>query len=91
MMRAFLAAACLMLAMTACSADFDVRKYGAVGDGRTFDTAAVQKAIDACGLAGGGTVRIPPGTYRCQPLNLRSHTTLDLAKGATLLASDEPK
>jgi polygalacturonase len=76
---------------TVSAADFDVRKLGAIGDGKTFDTAAVQKAIDACGKAGGGTVQVPPGIYRCQPLTLRSHTTLHLAKGATLLASDEPK
>lgn len=42
---------------------FDVRTYGAIGDGETDDTAAIQAAIDACATAGGGVVVIPPGTY----------------------------
>ena len=43
---------------------FNVRDYGAKGDDTTDDRAAIQAAIDACGAAGGGTVLVPPGTYR---------------------------
>jgi hypothetical protein len=43
---------------------FNVRAYGAAGDGATDDTAAVQDAIDACAAAGGGTVYFPPGIYQ---------------------------
>jgi polygalacturonase len=68
---------------------FNVRRFGAVGDGKTIDTAAIQKALDECGHAGGGTVLIPRGTYLSKPLTLRTKTTLFLEKGAMLKATDE--
>ncbi len=68
---------------------FDVRAAGATGDGKTLDTAAIQKALDECGNAGGGTVRFPAGTYLSKPIFLRSKTTLELQKGATLKATDD--
>lgn len=68
---------------------FDVRSFGSRGDGVTKDTAALQAAIDACAAAGGGTVVLPAGTYLSAPLVLRSHLTLHLEAGATLLASTE--
>jgi polygalacturonase len=70
---------------------FDVRQFGAQGDGKAVDTAAIQKALDECGRAGGGTVRFPAGTYLSQPLSLRSKTTFLLDQGATLKATDDPK
>src|SRR4051794_25688184 len=69
---------------------YNVREFGAVGDGKTLDTTAVQKALDACGQAGGGTVRISPGTYLIQPIFLRSGTTLQVDADATLQGTDEP-
>ena len=80
------------LTLTAWSADaatqtvFDVREFGATGDGKTFDTAAIQKALDAC-KESGGTVVIPAGTYLSQPLTLRTKTIFQLDAGATLQAS----
>ena len=68
---------------------FDVRAAGAKGDGKTLDTAAIQKAIDDCGKAGGGIVQFTAGTYLSKPIVMRSHTTLQLAEGATLKATDE--
>ena len=66
----------------------DVKKYGAVGDGTTKDTAAVQKAVDDCTAGkGGGTVEVPAGTFVIAPISLKSNMTLHLAKGATLLGS----
>jgi polygalacturonase len=65
----------------------DVTRFGATGDGKTSCTAAIQKAIDACGAAGGGTVLVPPGSYLTGALFLRSHVQLELAAGSTLLAS----
>ena len=68
---------------------FNVREFGAVGDGRRLDTEALQKALDRCGEAGGGTVRLPAGTYLSAPLTLRSQTRVQLDAGTTLLATDE--
>ena len=65
---------------------FDVRGYGAVADGVTPDTAAIQKAIDACSVTG-GTVLFSPGTYVSGTLFMRSGVTLDFMSGATLLGS----
>jgi len=67
---------------------FDIRRYGAVGDGATLDTDAIQRAIAAASEAGGGTVLVPAGTYLTFSIRLRSRTTLHLGAGATLLAAD---
>src|SRR6266404_354728 len=69
---------------------FDVKESGAKGDGKTLDTDAIQKALDTCGKAGGGTVRFPAGTYLSKPISLHSSTTVQLDAGATLLATDNP-
>ena len=66
---------------------FNVREFGATGDGRTLDTKAIQKALNDCGKAGGGTVLFPAGTYLSQPLKIRTQTTMRLETGATLLAT----
>jgi polygalacturonase len=66
---------------------FDVREAGAKGDGKTLDTEVIQKALDDCGKAGGGTVKFPAGTYVSKPLTIRTRTTVLLEEGATLLAS----
>ena len=70
---------------------YDVRQFGAAGSGGGFDTAAIQRALDTAGAAGGGTVRVPPGTYRIQPIHLRTHVTLQIDEGAVLRASDDPR
>jgi polygalacturonase len=68
----------------------DVRAYGAKGDGTTKDTAAVQKAIDACAAdKRGGTVKLSGGTFVSGPIVLKSNITLDVEKGATLLGSPD--
>jgi polygalacturonase len=67
----------------------DPRDYGAKGDGATKDTAAIQKAIDTCATKGGGTVQLTEGTYLSAPIVLKSNTTLQLDKGATLLGSPD--
>jgi hypothetical protein len=67
---------------------FDVRDYGARPNGKTLSTAAIQKAIDACAAAGGGTVYLPPGTLRSGTLRLKSHVGLWLEAGSILLGSE---
>ncbi|MFE9360755.1 glycosyl hydrolase family 28 protein [Streptomyces olivaceoviridis] len=70
------------------AAEFDVRDYGAKGDGSTNDSPAIDKAITAAHSAGGGTVRFPAGTYKSKnTLHMKSHVTLRLDKGATLQGS----
>lgn len=68
---------------------FDVRAYGAVGDGVALDTRALQAALDAAGAAGGGQVRMPPGRYLSGTIHLRSRVTLLLEPGATLVGTSE--
>ncbi|EEF26321.1 Polygalacturonase precursor, putative [Ricinus communis] len=68
----------------------DVKAYGATGDGVTKDTAAIQKAIDDCAAAGGGTVVLAGAPmYVSGPLVLKSHITLSIATGTTLAGSEE--
>lgn len=76
-------------ATTASNKVFDVREFGAKGDSKTLDTVAIQKALDACGNAGGSIVRFPAGTYRSQPITLRTKTTVQLDAGAKLQATGD--
>jgi polygalacturonase len=69
---------------------FDVRKYGAKGDGTTYDTVALQKAIDACGGTG-GTVILSQGSFLTAQLTLRPKMTLFIDKSAVLLGGTNPE
>ena len=88
---------CLVLLVSTSSATeaslpvklFNVRDLGAKGDGTTFDTVAIQKALDACANSG-GIVDFPAGTYLSRPLTLHSQTTVKLEPGARLQASTNP-
>ncbi|MFH1024605.1 MAG: glycosyl hydrolase family 28-related protein, partial [Planctomycetota bacterium] len=66
---------------------FNVREFGAAGDGKTLDTNALQAAIDACAAAGGGVVHCPPGLYRIGTTEIKSNVNLHLEAGAVLLGS----
>lgn len=77
----------LWAASLAAADAYDVRNFGATGNGRDKDTAAIQKAIDAAFAAGGGTVVFPKGTYLSGSIQLKSGVHLQLEKGTTLLGS----
>jgi len=95
------AIACLTLGVTARAENpplpviptntFNVMKLGAVGDGKTINTAAIQKTIDAASAAGGGVVLVPEGNFLTGPFTLASQINLQLAKGATILITDDMK
>jgi polygalacturonase len=67
----------------------DVHTYGAKGDGKTKDTAAIQAAIDACSKKGGGTVKLAGGIFLSAPVVLKSNITLHLEPGAVLFGSPD--
>ncbi len=67
----------------------NVKDHGAVGDGRTNDTLALQLAIERCSLLGGGEVVFPAGDYATGALALRSNVTLRIEDGASLLGSGD--
>ena len=71
--------------------EFDVRSYGAAGDGKTVDSPAINRAVEAAAAAGGGTVRFPAGMYVCFSIRLKSHVELRLEPGAVVVAADSPK
>lgn len=77
------------LALAAATAGtFDVRSFGAKGDGIAIDSPAINAAIDAASAAGGGTVVLSAGTYLSFSIRLKSRITLVIGAGATLLAAD---
>lgn len=80
---------CLLQGVFAFGA-YDVLQYGAATDGTTLCTAAIQKAIDDAAAHGGGTVVVPAGRYLTGTLWMKSHVTLELDAGATLLGSPNP-
>ena len=75
----------------ALTAAFDVKAFGAKGDGQALDTAAINKAIDAAAAAGGGIVAFPAGSYLSFSIRLKSHVELYLDPGATIVAADTPE
>ena len=70
---------------------YNVKKYGAKGNGRKMDSPAIQKAIDACHKAGGGTVIVPAGTYLSATIVLKDNVTLRLEKDALILGTTDYK
>ncbi|HVU36915.1 MAG TPA: glycosyl hydrolase family 28-related protein [Opitutales bacterium] len=68
---------------------YNVRDYGAVGDGKTKDTQAFQKALDTCAVNGGGEVDVPAGEYLIGSIQLGAHTLLHLEKDTLLTGSPD--
>ncbi|QKJ29757.1 glycoside hydrolase family 28 protein [Mucilaginibacter mali] len=74
-------------AQTAAAKTYNVKDFGATGDGQTLDTDPINKAITTAAAAGGGTVYFPAGTYASHSIRLKSHIRLYIDQGATILAA----
>jgi len=70
---------------------YNIRDFGAKGDGTTLDSAAVQAAIDACHKDHGGTVLVPAGVFVIGTVEIKSNVTLHIAAGGKLLGSPDGK
>jgi polygalacturonase len=70
---------------------FDVRSFGATGDGKTVDSVAINAAIETAAAAGGGTIVFPAGMYVTFSIRLKSYGVLFLQQGATIMAADSPR
>jgi polygalacturonase len=67
---------------------FDVRIFGATGDGKTIDSVAINRAIEYAERMGGGTLHFRAGNYLCYSIHLKSKVALYLDQGATIVAAD---
>src|SRR5690348_1674677 len=86
--RTFLGLVGTTIAAAQSRHDFDVRSFGAQGDGKALDTDAINKAIEAAAAAGGGVVTFRAGDYPSYSIHLKSNVTLRLENGATLIAAE---
>jgi hypothetical protein len=68
---------------------FNVRSYGAIGDGKNLDSPAINNAIEAAAEAGGGTVLVPAGTYLSGSIHLQNNIHLVVDAGATILGAPQ--
>lgn len=80
---------CLMSTSFVYAQDFNIKDYGAINDGKTLNTKAIQSAIDACYKAGGGKVIIPNGTFLSGTIKLKNNVALYLEPSAVLKGSPE--
>ncbi|MBC8054268.1 MAG: glycoside hydrolase family 28 protein [Sphingobacteriaceae bacterium] len=85
-----------LLCITACfnityvsSADINISRYGAIGDGKTVNTKAIQTAIDECSKTGGGKVKFPEGVWVSGTILLKDNVTLSLDQKAIFLGSED--
>ena len=82
---------CLLIAMlwlpSAVQGKIDIKSVGAVGDGVSIDSPAINAALETASKNGGDTVVVPEGIYLCYSIHLQSNITLRLEKGAVLKAA----
>lgn len=85
---------CLLICLMTVSAqakDVNILDFGAVPDGKSLATQAIQKAIDHCATTGGGIVTVPAGKFLTNTIFLKSHVNLHIQRGAIILGSTDPK
>lgn len=78
---------CMYCLLVGAQGVYNVRSYGAVGDGKTLDSPALNRAISAATNDGGGRVVVPAGTYLCGSIHLDDNIELHLMSGAKILAA----
>ena len=66
---------------------YNIKNYGALGDGKNLDSKSINAAIEDASNGGGGTVYIPAGNYLCGSIHLKSNITLFIDQGATIVAA----
>ncbi len=79
-----------MSAFSCSNGEYNIKDYGAVGDGTTVNTKFIQAAIDDCSENGGGKVIVPEGIFCTGTILIKDGVNLHLADGAKLLGSDNP-
>ena len=77
----------LLICCPAFTAIYNVKDFGATGNGKTIDSPAINRAIEQAARHGGGTIYIPAGKYECFSIRLQSHITLYLESGAEIIAA----
>lgn len=87
MKRFFAIAIALVCAFTSYADVYDIRDFGAVGDGKTISSDAINAAIEKASLNGGGMIYIPAGEFLCYSIRLKSNIHLYLEQGAKLVAA----
>jgi polygalacturonase len=87
-MKIFLFSFLLLITVFASASPFNIKDFGATGNGKTLDTKAINNAIEAAAKSGGGTVYLPAGTYLSFSIHLASNISLYLDAGCVLLAAD---
>lgn len=78
---------CVVFSSAFSAGVYNVRDYGAKGDGVKLDHVAINRAIDSCVAGGGGQVLVPAGTYLCGSIRLKSHVDLHLSAGARIVGA----
>jgi len=86
-LAAFILLLSLQFAKAQNNGSYNVKQFGAIGDGQNLDSKAINKAIDAAANAGGGTIFIPAGNYLSGSIRLKSNVSLYLDQGATIIAA----
>lgn len=87
MRKTMLLVLCMYCLLVGAQGVYNVRSYGAVGDGKTLDSPALNRAISAATNDGGGRVVVPAGTYLCGSIHLDDNIELHLMSGAKILAA----